>query len=46
MKMTKKISIQKMTMQECCLYGNFFSGWSFIDGYKKDDIVKVMISKI
>jgi hypothetical protein len=23
-----------------------FSGWSFIDGYKKDDIVKVMISKI
>jgi len=23
-----------------------FSGWSFIDGYKKDDIVQVMISKI
>lgn len=23
-----------------------FSGWSFIDGYRKDDIVQVMISKI
>jgi len=23
-----------------------FSGWNFIDGYKKDDIVQVMISKI
>ena len=25
---------------------DLFAGWSFIDGYREDDIVKVMIEKI